>query len=223
MVYAMHGATEVFSCNSELPYSIEDLRPMNFADFNGPTNVDLMMMFQYLRSLPFFLSLSSSDKKRTFQYFMAIDSMLTTAYLSMTLGRDNHWMVHFNGFYISMKPAPPSGDAPEDAIYLQRFSPEERKKYQLYMPMKLAQYTELCVPFAEINPTFVEYALLKLIALLLRGSYTLRKLALIVIGNQYGFWLSRPNAVDQTSSSYWQRLISSTTAISALGRYRCGG
>ncbi|VDK24155.1 unnamed protein product [Anisakis simplex] len=65
-----------------------------------------------------------------FRYFMVIDSMITAAYLSMALGRERHWIVHWNGLYLCMDPLPCSGVAPEDAAFMEQLKPEERSRYK---------------------------------------------------------------------------------------------
>ncbi|CAI4231381.1 unnamed protein product [Auanema sp. JU1783] len=163
LMYTEVKMRDVFNYICECPYELIHLRPFDYRAFRGFDRADFIMIYDYARALGGFEDLTIDEKSVFYRFSCAVDCMINSAYYTSRLGAEDSFLILFNGEFLPMNPLPFSGE--EDGAEKMFQSSQDFELYKSLMPIKLLQWKYMALPFIELNVSFEEFSLLKVLTI----------------------------------------------------------
>ncbi|KAE9555500.1 hypothetical protein FO519_001268 [Halicephalobus sp. NKZ332] len=139
--------------DSEIPYTLDDLRPLKFMEIKNDIRSMILVMFEWLRSWSYFHQLNTAEKKTLFRRCVLYHAILDPAYCTLKIGYPERFIMS-NGMFLSMTEDSNIGWEDEKEI-------SSEIKAMIYKPLVKRVVAEIINPMKEMDLKYEEFCALK--------------------------------------------------------------
>jgi len=139
--------------DSEIPYTLDDLRPLKFMEIRKDIRSMILVTFEWLRSWAHFPQLNMSDKKLLLRKCVLYHTLLDPAYITLKIGYPEKFVMQ-NGMFVSMSENSNTGWEDEEDI-------NSETKTMIYKPLMNRVKSEIIEPMKEMDLKHEEFCVLK--------------------------------------------------------------
>ncbi|EFO95436.1 CRE-NHR-13 protein [Caenorhabditis remanei] len=160
LLYAETPISIVLEGGREWPYDNATLKMFDYKQSQGMSKHDFVMIMDYARGMPGFDELNYADSVFCYRLVCAVDFVTNSAYYTYKRGIHHNELVLNDGTFIPMTPTPLTGYEENASLLFQ--NQDDLMKFRTLMPLLLHQW-KVCVPFAQLAPSYEEFCLIKAI------------------------------------------------------------
>jgi hypothetical protein len=140
--------------NNQCPFGKDDIRPLKFRNFRKSIRVQILLIYEWMRSWAVYNQLDMADRITFFRKCALFHIILDPVFISLQLADESKFVLQ-NGGYVSVDPdTNPDGWEDEKEI-----SQENKKK--IYWPLLKRIKNDILDPMVNLDLSFEECVALK--------------------------------------------------------------